>query len=129
MPPDIKEWIVQAEYDFSTAKAMFHSRKYPYMVYMCQLALEKVLKAAVALKTNTTPPQTHKLLLLAQMGQVSLINNHLEFLGILDAIGAGARYPKDLAATRKIYPRNVAQDYLAKTKDVLEWIKKDSIFK
>jgi HEPN domain-containing protein len=127
--PEIKEWLDQAEYDFSTAKAMFHSRKYLYMIYMCQLALEKALKAVVALRTDTTPPKTHKLLVLVKMGQITLLNTHLEFLGALDAIGSGARYPKDLAAARKTYSRMVARDYLVKTKELLEWIRKDSIFK
>ncbi|WP_172613605.1 HEPN domain-containing protein [Moorella sp. E306M] len=127
--PEVKEWMEQAEYDFSTAKAMFHARKYLYMIYMCQLALEKILKAVVALRTDKTPPKTHKLLLLVKLGQVNLVEEHLEFLGTLDAIGSGARYPKDLAAARKTYSRNVAQDYLVKTKEILEWIKKDQIFK
>nr|WP_277998950.1 HEPN domain-containing protein [Moorella sulfitireducens] len=108
---------------------MFHSRKYIYMIYICQLALEKALKAVVALRTNKTPPKTHKLLLLAKMGQISLLDDHLEFLGILDAIGSGARYPKNFAAARKTYTRTVAQDYLVKTEELLEWIKKEMIFK
>ncbi|WP_177223225.1 hypothetical protein [Neomoorella thermoacetica] len=64
-----------------------------------------------------------------EVKEVNLVEEHLEFLGTLDAIGSGARYPKDLAAARKTYSRNVAQDYLVKTKEILEWIKKDQIFK
>lgn len=126
---EVREWLDQAEYDFSTAKAMFRARKYLYMIYMCQLALEKLLKAVVILQTGEAPPKTHKLLLLAKLAQVNLPDGHLEFLGTLDAIGSGARYPKDLAAARKAYPRKVAQEYLARTKEIMEWVKKELISK
>ena len=63
------------------------------------------------------------------MGKMDFLDNHFEFLGIMDAIGSGARYHKDLAVTRKIYPRNIAQEYLTKTEEILEWIQKDPIFK
>ena len=56
-------------------------------------------------------------------------DGHLEFLGTLHAIGSGARYPKDLAAARKAYPRKVAQEYLARTKEIMEWVKKELILK
>ncbi|WP_217267275.1 HEPN domain-containing protein [Thermanaeromonas sp. C210] len=97
------------------------------MIYMCQLALEKLLKAVVTLQTDKTPPKTHKLLLLVKLAQVNLPDEYLEFLGTLDAIGSGARYPKDLAAARKAYPRKVAQEYLGKTKEVMEWVKRELI--
>lgn len=51
MIPEAKEWLDQAEYDFSVAKAMFNTKKYIYSIYMCQLALEKALKAIVAQRT------------------------------------------------------------------------------
>ncbi|MGI9860073.1 hypothetical protein SDD30_01640 [Moorella naiadis] len=55
--------------------------------------------------------------------------NHLKFLGILDAIGPHARYPKDLQAALKAYLRKVAKDYLARTREVLECLKNDPILK
>jgi len=54
-----------------------------------------------------------------------LPESYLEFLGALDAIGAGARYPKDLAATLKAYSRDVAKRYLDKTEEFLEWLKRE----
>ncbi|NPV81651.1 MAG: HEPN domain-containing protein [Firmicutes bacterium] len=124
MIAEAREWLEQAEYDFPTAKAMFNARKYTYTIYMCQLTLEKALKAIVTQRTGEAPPRTHKLLSLAEIARIKPTKDHLEFLGIMDAIGTGARYPKDLAATRKAYSREFTKGYLAGTGELLEWLKR-----
>jgi len=102
---------------FLRLRLCFALRNTFIVIYMCQLVLEKLLKAAVTLQTDKTPPKTHKLLLLVKPGQVNLPDECLEFLGTLNAMGSGARYPKDPATARKTYSRKVTQDYLAKTKE------------
>ncbi|WP_071541769.1 HEPN domain-containing protein [Neomoorella thermoacetica] len=57
MLPEAQEWFDQAEYDFSAAEAMFKARRYIYAIFMCQLALEKALKAIVTQRTGQTPPK------------------------------------------------------------------------
>lgn len=127
MIAEAKEWLEQAEYDLSVAESMFKARKYIYTVFMCQLALEKALKAIVVQKSGETPPKTHKLVYLAEIAQVNLAQEHLKFLGLLDAIGPSARYPKDLKAALKAFSRKVAKDYLARTREVFECLKNDPI--
>ena len=41
-------WLASADYDMQTAEAMFESKRYLYVVFMCHLALEKTLKALYA---------------------------------------------------------------------------------
>ncbi len=123
--PDAREWLDQAEYDFSTAEAMFQAGRYLYVIYMCQLAVEKALKAIVTHKTRKAPPRTHKLVYLTELADIDLPESYLEFLGTLDAVGAGARYPKDLAATLKAYSRDIAKRYLEKTEEFLEWLRQE----
>lgn len=129
MIPEGKEWFDQAEYDFSTAEAMFKARKYIYSIFMAQLALEKALKAIFVQKTGQTPPKTHKLVYLAEIGQVNLAEEQLKFLGLLDAIGPSARYPKDLKAALKAYSRKVTKEYLSRTREVLECLRNDLMLK
>ncbi|GAI74786.1 unnamed protein product, partial [marine sediment metagenome] len=38
-------FIKSAEYDLNTAKFMLKSRRYIYVIFMCHLSLEKMLKA------------------------------------------------------------------------------------
>ncbi len=47
MRDDTRNWIACAEYDLETARSMFDSARYLYVVFMCHLALEKLLKAHV----------------------------------------------------------------------------------
>jgi hypothetical protein len=48
---------------------------------------------------------TNKLVYLAEIVDLSMAEKYLKFLGILDAIGPSARYPKDLQAALKSYKR------------------------
>lgn len=70
-------------------------------------------------------PKTHNLTYLAELGQVQLTEEQREFIAILDAAGTTTRYPKDLRVATKEYPRRVVTQYLKKTREVLECIKKD----
>lgn len=40
-----RKWLLRADYDLLTARAMWNSRRYLYVAFMCQQALEKLLKA------------------------------------------------------------------------------------
>lgn len=44
---DSKNWIATAEYDLETARHMLATGRFLYVVFMCHLALEKLLKAHV----------------------------------------------------------------------------------
>lgn len=47
MRKDTSNWIALAEYDLETARHMLATRRFLYVVFMCHLALEKMLKAHV----------------------------------------------------------------------------------
>jgi len=39
-----QEWLKQADYDMETAEIMFDNKRHIYAVFMCHLAIEKILK-------------------------------------------------------------------------------------
>lgn len=43
-----QQWMEQARYDLDTARAMFDSGRYLYVLFCCQQAVEKALKAIIA---------------------------------------------------------------------------------
>lgn len=52
----IRNWIAMADYDLETAKHMLKTGRYIYVVFMCHLSLEKMIKAHVKMvKTNFRP--------------------------------------------------------------------------
>ena len=59
---DTANWIALADYDIETANHMFATARYLYVIFLCHLALEKLLKAHVAEVTQNLPIKTHDLI-------------------------------------------------------------------
>ena len=122
MRPETAEWLRQSEYDIGTAEAMYNTGRYVYTAFMCQLATEKLIKGLLVERTGHTPPKTHNLIQLVKIANVQLSEPQLEFIAVLNMAGVGARYPDMLDDAIKRYPKEVAWDYLAKTKEVIQWL-------
>ena len=60
----VEYWLDIAEYDLETARAMQSGGRYLYTVFMCQQALEKLLKAIYLTQKSEEAPRTHNLLYL-----------------------------------------------------------------
>lgn len=125
MLPEAAEWMLQAEDALDAARVMCSSRKHLFAVFLCQLALEKGLKALVGQRTGELAPRTHNLTYLAGLGRADLTNEQREFIATLDAASVGTRYPKDLKAAEKQYPADLVQEYIRRTAEVLECLKRD----
>jgi HEPN domain-containing protein len=52
----------------------------------------------------------------------SIPKNHLDFIGKINNASVPTRYPDDLQRAIQIYSKSVAEEYLAQTKEVLEWL-------
>jgi len=61
MRKDTANWIALTDYDLDTARHMLVTGRYLYVVFLCHLVLEKILKAHVAEVTQTVPIKTHDL--------------------------------------------------------------------
>lgn len=125
MRPEAGEWLKQAEYDLETAEAMWKAGRYLYTVFMCHLAVEKGLKAIIAERTGTVPPKIHNLVRLVKFAQVTLDDDKKEFISILNTAAIGARYPEFLDQAIKKYSKKVAQEYLNKSREVVQCLKKE----
>ena len=64
---DARSWIAASRYDLETARALLESRRYLYVLFMCQQSLEKLLKAHVMARTAEFPPRIHSLVRLAEL--------------------------------------------------------------
>jgi len=120
---DTSNWIALADYDIETAYQMLSTGRYLYVVFLCHLALEKLLKAHVAEVTQTVPIKTHDLIYLVKKSGINLPENHLDFIGKINTASIPTRYPDDLQRALKEYPKSVAKEYLTQTTELLEWLK------
>ena len=73
MKKEVQNWLDSARYDLETAGHLFRAGSYIYTVFMCHLALEKVLKAKVEEITGEEPPKTHDLEYLIGLAGLSLV--------------------------------------------------------
>jgi HEPN domain-containing protein len=123
--PDTQNWIEMSDYDLETARHMLQTGRYLYVVFMCHLALEKMLKAHVAEVTQSVPPKSHDLIyLLRKGGLVGMPRQHLDFIGKINNARIPTRYPDDLRRALREYPEEVARDYLKQTEEALQWLRK-----
>ena len=81
MRKDTANWIALADYDIETARHMLATGRYLYVVFLCHLALEKLLKAHVAEVTQTFPIKTHDLIYLVKKCEPELPESYLDFVG------------------------------------------------
>ena len=123
MRPDTQNWIEMAEYDLETAQHMFTAGRYLYVVFICHLVLEKILKAHVTEVTQTIPPKSHDLIFLIRKSNLELPQTNLEFLGKINNASIPTRYPDDLQRALHEYTEEVASEYLRQTEENMQWLK------
>lgn len=111
-----------SEYDIGTAEHMLSTGRYLYVIFMCHLALEKILKAHVTEVTKEVPRKTHDLLYLVEKVNLKVPREYLDFIGKINNTSVPTRYPEDLQSLLKEFPKNVAEDYLQRTKEVIAWL-------
>lgn len=112
-----------AEYDLETAVRMLETERYLYVVFLCHLALEKVLKAHLTEVMQTMPVKTHDLIYLVKKSGLELSQAHLEFIGKINTASIPTRYPEDLQIAVKDYPESIAKVYLSQTQEIIRWLK------
>jgi HEPN domain-containing protein len=119
-------WLHGAEYDMQTAESLWKTRRYIYVVFMCHLAVEKTLKAIIAETVAVSPPRTHNLYRLLELGRVTLPEAHEAIVARLNSMNTATRYPEDIAGLAAEITRQVAQAYLTQTKELLAWLRRDA---
>lgn len=123
MRKDTSNWVALADYDIETARHMLITGRYLYVIFLCHLALEKLLKAHVAEVTQTVPIKTHDLIYLVKKCELEISETHLDFIGKINTASIPTRYPDDLQRALKEYPKSVAKDYLSQTNEIVLWLK------
>ncbi len=89
----VAHWIERSQYDLDTAKIMLETGRYLYVAYMCQQAVEKILKAIIARQGKENFP-IHNLNRLAEIAMLRkrLSSDQFNFLAELTPYHIEARY-------------------------------------
>lgn len=120
----VRNWVATSRYDLQTAEAMFKAGRYLYVVFMCHLAIEKMLKALLADKyPEELPPKIHHLINLAQKTAITFPENLKEFFQRIDHVSVATRYPEDLRTLSREFNKDTAKLILIETKRMIQWLK------
>jgi len=108
---------------------MLKTGRYIYVLFMCHLSAEKLLKALYEAVSKKIPPKTHNLVYLSKSTGLEIPENHLGTLESLNDLSIVTRYPEDMDALIKSFKKERVEEYLRRTKALLRWLKKREILK
>jgi len=120
--PTVQKWMDQASYDLETAQAMLDSGRYLYVVFCCQQAVEKMIKAVIAQVSGEMPPRIHNLIQLAERAGLEPDAQQALLMRELSELYAQSRYPEQLEPTSSSVWQGVARDALLRTEKVVQWL-------
>lgn len=77
-------WITSAKYDIESARHMFKTGRHIYVIFLCHLAIEKMLKAIVSQSQERHPPYTHDLYELVALAHLEMPSEHQSVIAQLN---------------------------------------------
>jgi|SRR3989339_759748 len=116
-------WLENAEYDLQTAKIMDESSRYSYTAFMCQQALEKIIKAIYLQNNSKEAPKSHNLVYLVGITNLILSEEQTKLFAELSSFYLEGRYPTYKEKMSKLINKSKSQEILSKSKDVFKWLK------
>lgn len=119
----VGHWVERSQYDLDTAKIMLETGRYLYVAYMCQQAVEKILKAFIARLGKENFP-IHNLNRLAEIATISneLTPEQFNFLAELTPYHIEARYGDYKESLSEIINEKKAEQVYKKTREIHKWI-------
>ncbi len=125
MNDKVSYWVEMSDYDFDTAKAMFETKRYLYVGFMCHQVIEKILKAYWSRVLDEPPLKIHHLSrLAAKSGLIDMLSEEqMEFVDNLEPLNIEARYPSYKEQLMRMLTANKCKELLERTNELRLWIK------
>ena len=118
-------WVDLSDYDLETADAMFETKRYLYVAFMCHQVIEKIFKACYSKLKEETPPFTHDLTSIAdRAGFFEMLDDEQkDFIEQIGPLNIRTRYPEDKNELAKKMTKTVCENLMAKTQELHQWTK------
>ena len=119
----VGHWVERSQYDLDTAKVMLETGRYLYVAYMCQQAVEKLLKAIIAQQGKENFP-IHNLNRLVEISEISneLSSEQFNFLAELTPYHVETRYGDYKEKLSEIIDGKKAQEVYKRTSEIHKWL-------
>lgn len=105
---------------------MLKSKRYLYVGFMCNQAIEKMFKAYYVKMLKKQPPYTHKLIRIAEECNLykTMSEEQKDFLDIISPLNIEARYPTQKQELFNALSNERCERIIKETENLLLWIKK-----
>jgi HEPN domain-containing protein len=118
------KWFERAQYDLDTAKSLLKEMRLLYVMFMCQQAVEKALKAYYLDKLSIQPPYIHNLNRIAK--EVDLVNEldtaDINFLDDLNSYYISSRYPDEIDEITNLCTVEKCNQTINTSEKLLSWL-------
>ena len=119
-------WLEKAERDLDAAGAMFDTGRWFYVVFMCQQAVEKLVKGLYIQYVDDNVPYTHNIGLLINRFEALLPaqveEKYYQLFDTLSKHYLADRYPVYISISAEQINKKYAEDILKNTKEVFQWL-------
>jgi len=121
-----KYWLEYAEYDLGTAEAMLKSGRWLYVVFMCQQAIEKLVKGLYILYMDDNVPRIHNIRPLVERFEdklpVKIPDDNYVFFDKLSDYYLNNRYPEYISKLGSQMKEHDVSPILLQTREVFSWL-------
>jgi HEPN domain-containing protein len=119
-------WLEHAQYDKETADSMAVTRKWYYVVFMCQQEIEKLAKGLYTLYFDDNVPRLHSIRSIVEKFETKLqapfAQEQYQFFDTLSGFYLGDRYPDFTQNLTTQVTEETAKNVLNKTNEVFTWL-------
>jgi len=119
----IEYWLDIADYDIETSHHMQNSHRYLYTVFMCQQAIEKILKALYLQKFSKEAPPSHNLVYLQSLLDLNLSQTQLQLLADLTTYYIEGRYPSYKKRLSSLIGSEKSSEVLERSQEVYQCLR------
>ena len=118
-----QKWLDRVRYDLDTATAMLQARRYIYVIFMCQQAVEKCLKALISYQQKEVYP-IHNLRRLAEVAGIieDLDEPILLKLDFLSRYYLDSRYKEDIRELARGITESLSQEFVRFAEEMIQWL-------
>ena len=119
-------WKAYAERDLDAAEAMFETGRWFFVLFMCQQAVEKLIKGIYNLYVDDNVPKTHNIGLLANriedVSSICFSEEKYELFHLLSQYYMADRYPDFISKAGELVNKKEAVEILTRTREVFAWL-------
>jgi HEPN domain-containing protein len=119
-------WLDIAQYDLETANAMLAGGRWLYVVFMCQQAVEKLIKGLYILYIDDNVPRLHNISVILKRFEdklpFAISEDKYKFFNRLSKYYLSNRYPEYISKLSSQIIETEAKEILAQTKEEFTWL-------